>query len=164
MQMVWIDYLIIGIIAISTLVSLVRGFAKEAMSLVVWITAFIISSRFYEDLSVHLTQIDNPTVRTASAIGILFIATLIIGAMVNYILGQLVIKTGLSGTDRVLGLCFGAIRGVLITSLMLLFLDTLTPANQSQWWQQSVLIPELSVVVEWFFDLMKQNSSLLPKY
>ncbi|WP_163937460.1 CvpA family protein [Paraferrimonas sp. SM1919] len=162
--MVWIDYLIIGIIAISTLVSLVRGFAKEAMSLVVWITAFIISSRFYEDLSVHLTQIDNPTVRTASAIGILFIATLIIGAMVNYILGQLVIKTGLSGTDRVLGLCFGAIRGVLITSLMLLFLDTLTPANQSQWWQQSVLIPELSVVVEWFFDLMKQNSSLLPKY
>ena len=38
--MVWIDYAIIGIVGFSALISLVRGFLKEAMSLVTWFVAF----------------------------------------------------------------------------------------------------------------------------
>ncbi|WP_371186294.1 CvpA family protein [Thalassotalea maritima] len=159
--MIWIDYAILTIIGISTLISLVRGFVKEAVSLVVWISAFFVASSFYEVLAAYLTNINDPMLRNAAAIAILFVATLIVGAIVNYIIGQLVSKTGLSGTDRVLGLAFGALRGVLVVSAMLFFMDAFTPAPKTTWWQQAVLIPEFKVIIEWFFEYIKSTSSFL---
>ncbi len=161
--MVWIDYAIMAVVGISTLISLIRGFVKEALSLVIWIGAFFIASHFYHNLAELLTNITDTFLRNAAAVSILFITTLIIGAMVNYVIGQLVSKTGLSGTDRVIGLVFGALRGVLVVSALLFFMDAFTPAAASQWWHESKLIPQFSVIVQWFFDYVGQSSSFLNK-
>lgn len=159
--MVWIDYTILAIIAISALVSLIRGFTREAISMLTWLVAFFIASQFYQDLAVFLTAIDDALLRDAAAIAALFICTLILGALVNMVIAGLVDKTGLSGTDRVLGLVFGGLRGVLIVCALLFFMDAFTGAAQSQWWQQSLLIPEFKIVVRWFFDYIEQSSDLL---
>lgn len=161
--MVWIDYAIIAIIAFSALVSLIRGFVREALSLVTWACAFYVASEFFPYLADYFTRFDDPLVRNGIAIAILFIATLIVGAVVNYVIGSLVQRTGLSGTDRVLGVCFGALRGVLIVAAILFFLDTFTGMPKSTEWQQSELIPQFSHIIRWFFDYLQNASSFLPE-
>ncbi|MEF1289550.1 CvpA family protein [Vibrio sp. M260118] len=156
-----LDIVILGVIGLSALISLVRGFAKEALSLVIWFGAFFIASQYYAKLAVYFTNIEDDMVRNGAAIAALFIATLIVGALINYVIAQLVEKTGLSGTDRILGIVFGALRGVLIVSAGLFFMDAFTSFPDSQWWRGSQLVPEFSRVIAPFFEHLQATSSFL---
>ncbi|MDP5040491.1 MAG: CvpA family protein, partial [Paraglaciecola sp.] len=59
----WIDFAILGVILISTVISLIRGFIKEAISLAIWFSAFFIASQFYADLASYLTHFSDPMIR-----------------------------------------------------------------------------------------------------
>lgn len=144
-----IDWVIIGIIAISGLISLLRGFIKEALSLVSWVSAFVVA-RFYSDQLANLLQgqIETQSLRWLVAFVILFVATLFVLGMINYLLSHIVKATGLTGTDRTLGMVFGAIRGLVIV-VALVFLARFTPIPEDIWWKESILIPHLEVFAEW---------------
>lgn len=157
----WIDFTIIGVILLSTVISLIRGFVKEAISLAIWFAAFFIASQFYADLATYMTKFEDQLIRNGVAIAILFASTLILGGLVNYLVSQLVQFTGLSGTDRALGSVFGLLRGALIVSALLFFLDTFTASSGSLWWQESVLIPEFTPFIELFFKFIQDNSSFI---
>ena len=157
----WIDFTILGVILLSTVISLIRGFVKEAISLAVWFAAFFIASQFYADLATFMTKFDDQLIRNGVAIAILFASTLILGGLVSYLVSQLVQFTGLSGTDRALGSVFGLLRGALIVSALLFFLDTFTASSTSEWWQASVLIPEFTPIIELFFKFIQDNSSFI---
>jgi membrane protein required for colicin V production len=159
--MSWIDYALLCVFLLSAVISIIRGFVKEAISLAIWFSAFFIASQFYADLATYLTKFDDLMIRNGVAIGILFVSTLVIGGLVNYLISQLVQFTGLTGTDRALGLVFGALRGILMVSAVLFFLDTFTPLSASAWWGTSILIPEFSLIIEWFFEYLQNNSSFI---
>ncbi len=115
----WVDALILGILVISSLISLSRGFIKEALSLVTWVVAGIVAWMFGGSLAHHFeAYLDTPSVRVIAACAILFIVTLLIGALVNFLLAQLVRATGLTGTDRLLGMVFGGARGLLLVVII----------------------------------------------
>lgn len=152
--MTWFDYLIIGVVAVSTLISLWRGFLREAFSLAVWVLAFWVGWNFFRDLAPHLAQwIGTPSVRLGVAFALLMIVTLVVGGLVNYLLIQLVQLSGLSGTDRMIGMVFGAGRGILLVAALVL-LAGLTPIPQDPWWQASVLVPYFQELALWLRDLL----------
>jgi membrane protein required for colicin V production len=147
--MAWIDLVIIGVIALSALISLIRGFVKESISLVTWVVAGLLALRYYAPMADLLEPfINSITLRQWVGGGILFLVTLIVGAIVNFIVSQLVSKTGLSGTDKALGVVFGAARGVLIVTMVVL-LASLTPMPEASWWQESSTIEFFQQLAEW---------------
>ena len=147
--MAWVDLVIIGIIVLSALISLIRGFVKESISLVTWVVAGLLALRYYGPMADLLEPfINSVTLRQWIGGGILFVATLIVGAIVNFIVSQLVSKTGLSGTDKTLGVIFGGARGVLIVTMVVL-LAGLTPMPEASWWQDSVMIEFFQQLAEW---------------
>lgn len=153
----WFDIAILGVVVLSALISLVRGFVKESISLATWLAAGFIALTYYLVLAEMLSAyIESPTISQAAAFAILFISTLIIGAIINYMVSQLVNKTGLSGTDKMLGIIFGAARGVLIVSMVVLFAG-LTPMPQEAWWQESIMVEQFMKVALWIRDLLPQD-------
>lgn len=157
----WLDIAILSVIGLSALISLVRGFTKESLSLIIWICAFVVANHYYDKLAVHFTSFNDAIVRNGAAIATLFVATLIVGAIVNYVVGQLVQKTGLSGTDRVLGIVFGALRGVLIVAAVLFVMSAFTASQETEWWKNSQLVPQFSWIIRWFFDHLQTSSEFL---
>lgn len=157
----WADWTILVIIGISSLISLKRGFVKEALSLVTWLLAFIVARLFSQPLSVLLEpHIETPSVRIVAAFAMLFIATLIVGILINKLVGALVEATGLSGTDRILGIGFGAARGGLIV-VALVALIGLSPAVNDRWWQESQLIPHFVLMEAWTKEVATEFGRLI---
>ena len=156
------DIGIASIIAISGLISLVRGFVKEAMSLIVWVLAYVVAMTFSEKLSELLTNvIELASLRQLTAWGGLFVLTLLVGAMINYLLGKLVASTGLGGTDRTLGLVFGVFRGLLIILAIVIMLPQAIPVDQDPWWQESTLIPIFQGFEDWGRNAVSEIKFLL---
>lgn len=147
--MIWVDIVIPGIIAISALFSLLRGFVKEALSLLGWLAAFWVALTFAQDFAdLLLTGISAPSVRLVVSFTILFVLTLVITALVNRLAGSLVSKTGLSGTDRMIGMIFGIARGVVLVAVLVL-LAGMTTMPQDPWWQESALIDVFHKLALW---------------
>lgn len=165
------DIIILGIIAFSILVSLWRGFISEILSFAGWIIAFFVASYFYPYLAGYLNAWDtegylaqlqsSELIRNGLSAAILFIITLITCSIITSLIYRLISGFGLSGTDRILGGAFGALRGILIVAALIFFIDIFTAYDQSQWWKESQLIPHFDFIVQWFFEQLKSNSSFL---
>lgn len=148
-SLIWADWLIIAVLVISALISLKRGFVKEALSLASWIAAFVVARTFHPNLQTLLVDvIDTSLFRAAAAFAILFIVTLMVGSVINFMVSSLVKATGLSSTDRIFGMVFGLFRGVIVLIVAVAVLR-LTPLAGDDWWQQSVLIDKLVMLESW---------------
>lgn len=152
-----LDYVIIIIIASSILISLMRGFVREALSLATWIVAIWVTLNFYAPLADMLrTYIAQEYVATGVAICILFVTALILGSMIGYLLSRMILVSGLGGTDRILGGLFGFARGALLIAVMILFAG-MTSLQKESWWQESQLIPKFKPLASWIIDFLPNN-------
>ncbi|RMG29771.1 MAG: CvpA family protein [Gammaproteobacteria bacterium] len=147
--MTWADYVIIAILAVSTLISFFRGFVREALSLATWVAALWVALSFSPRVAEFLSRwIETPSIRSLVAILVLFLLVLLAGGILSFLVSALVEKTGMSGTDRALGMIFGLVRGVVLVGVLVL-LAGLTPAPRDPWWQASRLMPYFVEVAQW---------------
>jgi membrane protein required for colicin V production len=145
----WTDYIIIGVLGLSVLIGLWRGLISEVLALAIWIAAFWVAWTFGPMVAAHFEHtITLPSARIIVGYGLCFVVVLIAGALLRFLIGKLVDGTGLSGTDRLLGMGFGFVRGVLLVTLAV-FLIGFTAFTRDPWWKQSVLLPQFQGMAAW---------------
>lgn len=145
----WLDGIILGILVLSVLIGLMRGLVAEVLSLVAWIAAFWVAAVFGPDVAgLFENSISLPMARIALGYAICFFGVLLLGMLVRFAARRLIWSTGLSGIDRLLGVLFGFVRGVLVVTI-LVFLVGLTAVTREPWWQQSVLLPQFQGAAAW---------------
>ena len=159
----------LAIVVVSTLVSLRRGFVREALSLVAWVLAFVVSLKFSARLSIQMEGlITNEALRDVSAYVILFAATLMLGSLVNTLLAQIIRVTGLTSTDRALGTVFGLARGLVIVLVLVLVMQAVLQPDEQEFMRESRLLPHLAMVEEWarelFADVHISSDLALPEH
>ena len=96
---------------------------------------------------------DDPTLRLIIAFVALFVLSLIVSSVINFFATRLVQRTGLTGTDRFLGVIFGFLRGAVLVSVLVL-LAGLTTLPKEDWWDDSFLLFRFQAIAMWIRELL----------
>jgi len=144
MQLTTLDYFAIGILVVSAVVGLWRGFFREIIALVAWFAAAWLAYHFCNYLATEWLSafIPNEAARLASAFLLIFVAVLITAGLLARAFQSLLSSAGLTLVDRFFGLIFGFVRGALVL-VVLSTLGALTGAQQTKAWQASAIRPVL---------------------
>ncbi len=162
--MVVADFIVLGVIIMSVIISLMRGFVKEALSLTGWLVALWVAMTFSSGMAeLFGASIKDPTLRLLAAFISLFILSLIVGAMINFFATQLVQKTGMTGVDRTIGAVFGFLRGILLVTIIVMLLG-LTTLPKESWWDESFFMFRFEVIATWLKDLLPSDIARYFKY
>ena len=153
----WADYCIIATLALSVLMGLWRGFIGEVLALACWVLAFWVAWMFGDRLAAQFTSITLPSARLLLGYAICFVTVLIAGAIVSFLMRKLIAGSGLSGSDRMFGMLFGLLRGLVLVTLAVLILR-FTPLPQDPWWRQSQLLPTFENGARWLLAQLPEEA------
>lgn len=145
-----VDYLILGVIVISMLLGLVRGFVREAIGLLAWLGGLWLAWRYAELLEPHLGgMVGEEPVSTWTARVLILMGVLLAGWLVAGILTYVLRHSGLSlMVDRVLGGVFGTVRGIVVVAVFVM-LGQFVELNRVEWWRESSLLPYAGELAGW---------------
>ena len=158
------DYLIIGVLVLSMLLGLVRGFVREAIGVISWLGGLWLAWRYAHVLEPYLGgSIGEPPVSTWAARALIVLAVLVMGWLVAGILTHMLRHSGLSVmVDRLLGLVTGFIRGAVVVAVFVL-LGQFVQLTQTSWWRSSRLMPYAAEAAGWLQSFAETGMSVLEK-
>ena len=147
-SMAWADLAVLAIIGVSAVLSLFRGFVREAIALAGWIVGLWVAFNHVQVGAEWFDRwIEAPEVRLVLGFVVLLAAVLVVAGLVGRLAGGLVDVTGLGGADRVLGMLFGAGRGAVIVAGLVL-LAGFTDLTREPWWRESALLPRFEALAD----------------
>lgn len=134
-----LDYVVLGIIFISILVSIMRGFVREILSIAGWVVAFMVASSFAGYFEPMLpASVTGGSLRILVAFIVVFISVLLVMMLVTMMLSAVIKSVGLGFIDRLLGAFFGFLRGFIVVMILVLIAG-LTGLPKQPFWQQALL-------------------------
>jgi len=135
------DYILIGIVGLSVVLSLWRGFVREIISIIGLVAAFFAASRASGYAGDFLgAWISNGTVADIAGFALVFVLIMLIVGITGAIIRKLVDMADLTATDRTLGVVFGALRGMLLIALAFLIFTSYAKPDY-KWMKESLLTP-----------------------
>ncbi len=131
----YLDLALLLIVAVSALLSMVRGFTREILAIASWGAAAIAAYYLYPLVLPYVTPyVAKETVARIVAVAGVFFATLIIVSIVTVKLSEAILDSKVGALDRTLGFLFGAARGFLLGVVAFLFFNWLVPVNKQPEW------------------------------
>jgi membrane protein required for colicin V production len=142
----------------------VRGFVQEALSLFAWVFA-VMAVRFFYTPAVNLLAgiIGTPSGAAVGAVVLLFGVTFLLGKLLATALGKRTRQSVLGPVDRVLGVGFGFVKGLIAASLLFLLatlvIDTVRggPANRPDWMKGARTYPLLNATSRAMVDYVNRR-------
>jgi membrane protein required for colicin V production len=158
------DYVVLGIVGVSVLLSIMRGFVREVLALVSWVVAFIVAKLYVMELVPLLPEaIPNEALKMLAAFLILFLTTLLLCSLLAIALSQIFKKVGLGWIDRGLGAVFGVLRGVLIIGTLVL-LAGFTALPKDPMWRNAMFAAPLEAMVMTLLPWLPEDVAKHVKY
>ena len=144
MTLTILDLIVIVVVLISATLAMVRGFAREVLSVASWLAAVAAAYYAYKPL-VPLVKpyVGSPTIATIVAAAVIFFIALIVASYLTTRISDFIIDGRVGAVDRGLGFVFGAVRGLLLLVIALLFFSWLVPKSPS-WVANAATGPMLS--------------------
>lgn len=136
MPVTLLDLILLGVMLISGLLAMVRGFMREILSIAAWGAAAIVTLYAYSKLlptaKAYLNSSD--TVASVVVVAGVFIATLIVVSVITVRISDMILDSRIGALDRTLGFLFGLARGLLIVVVAYQFFIWLVPDKQQPDW------------------------------
>jgi len=137
------DWIVLAVLALSTLTAFFRGVVRELVGIVAWVVGFVAAIAYAPAFGAALPEVPgHPSVRYIIAFVVIIIAALVAGALIAWPLTRVIRLAGLGFVDRFLGAIFGLLRGAAFV-LAFVLVAGLTPLPQTPWWQSSLFVPPL---------------------
>ena len=149
-QIIWVDAVVIVVLALSFGLGIFRGIVREVLSLSSWIISIWLAYLYGDNLAIMIVPwVESERLSGLIGYVLVFVAILVLLSLIGGLLFRLFRAAGLSGTDRFLGGLFGCLRGGVIVTV-LLFIAEWTPATGQAWFRNSQIVPYFEAPLTWF--------------
>src|ERR1700721_1143816 len=132
MPITLLDLILVGVMFISAVLAMVRGFMREILSIAAWVLAALATLYSYAKLLPYAkSYVNNDIVATAAVVAGTFLLTLLVVSVVTVRFSDMVLDSRIGALDRTLGFLFGLARGLIIVTVAYLFFDWLVKTPPS---------------------------------
>src|SRR5271154_1704231 len=134
----YLDLGVLGVVFVSALLSMMRGFTREVLAIGSWAAAAAAAYYFHPYLLPYLSPyIHKDIVAQAVAAAIVFFATLIVVSLITVRLSDAILDSKIGALDRSLGFLFGVARGFLLAVVAFAIFNWLVAEKQQPQWVRS---------------------------
>jgi len=163
-----LDLVLLGVMLVSGLLAMVRGFMREILSIAAWGAAALVTLYAYSKLlPTAKTYFNNDTVASVVVVAGTFIVTLMVVTIITVRISDMILDSRIGALDRTLGFLFGLARGLLIVVVAFLFFSWLVPDKQRPDWITSAKSRTvLDGTGQWLMSLLPDDpeNTILKKF
>ncbi|MEE4204119.1 MAG: CvpA family protein [Halieaceae bacterium] len=149
----YVDWVIVAIVTLSMLVGLWRGLAREVMSLLGWLAAFVLANLLARSLAEAISHLlSDPAVRYILSWILIFIGVLAVSGVLTSLVSKQLRQPGFDIGNRLLGAGFGVLRGLVVVMVLVWLLRGMLPDAEEASLDRSRLMPTIDAVTTWVDD------------
>ena len=162
----YLDLGLIGVILVSALLAMLRGFTREVLAIASWVVAALAALYLHPLVLPSLKPyISKDSIALAASAAVVFLIALIVVSIITVRISDMILDSKVGALDRSLGFLFGAARGLLLCAVAFLFFNWLVPdKSQPEWVKNAKMKPLLTVTGDQIMALLPDDpESILAK-